>query len=381
MNTRTGSFLAKCVLLGGFAFPHAQNAAAQSIPSAILPSARLTVGAEGDSVQEFDRVVTPFLMPDGRLVVPLSSANTIRVFTAAGRFVNSLGRRGAGPGEFTRLSAAWPRGDTIEAFDHQLRRITRFLPNGRVEVVTLRGTVRDLSLTGAAMGEGWMAGGVASGGRGRRDSVVLHHFARDGSDRGEIARTLGFARYQSPVMSGPEPFSPRPVVGVQRGLLYIADNQTPSIRVMQSNGTVQRTITWQPGPAISPREALRTVIDAAVAKAPANQAVNTRIRWEAAPVRERLPAFSCFIVDDLGFIWVRPYEPLKHSMALGGLMLPGGGPGGRWTILSPAGVKVGEVDMPSDFEPLRITSDAVIGVALDEFDVETVRVHSIQRRR
>jgi hypothetical protein len=97
-------------------------------------------------------------------------------------------------------------------------------------------------------------------------------------------------------------------------------------------------------------------------------------------VRETLPAFSAFLVDDLGFIWVRPYEPLKHSTALGGLTLPGGGPGGRWTILSPAGVKVGEIDMPRDLEPLRITTDAVIGVALDELDVETVRVHALRRR-
>jgi hypothetical protein len=181
-------------------------------------------------------------------------------------------------------------------------------------------------------------------------------------------------------MSGPEPFSPRPVVGVQRGLLYIADNQTPSIRVLQSNGTVQRTITWQPGPGASPREALRMVIDSAIASGPANQAANTRLRWEAAPERERLPAFALFIVDELGLIWVRPYEPLEHSTAFGGLLRPGGGPGGRWTILSPAGVKLGVVDMPSDLEPIRITADAVIGVSRNELDIESVRVHAIRRR-
>src|SRR5688500_17314878 len=253
MNRIPGSFLATCVLLVSVVLSRAQHAAAQAAPIAVQPSARLTVGEEGDSLREFDRVVTPFLMPDGRLVVPLGSANTIRVFSADGRFLNSLGRRGAGPGEFTALNAAWARGDTIEAFDRRLRRITRFLPNGKVDVVTLRGTVRDLSLTAAAVGDGWLAGGVASGGDGRRDSVVVHHYARDGSDRGEIARTLGFARYESPNMSGPEPLSPRPVVGVQRGLLYIADNQAPAIRVIQPNGIVQRTIRRQPAPAIAPR--------------------------------------------------------------------------------------------------------------------------------
>ena len=354
---------------------------AAQVPVVIQPSARLSVGeAAGDTLEEFDRVVSPFLMPDGRLVVPLNSASTIRVFAADGRFLSSLGRRGSGPGEFLELHSVWSRGDTIEALDWRLHRITRFLPNGTVQTVMLRSGMHDMAFSGPA-GADWLVGGVASAGYGRRDSVAVRRFTRDGSDRGVVGMTAGFTRYQSPEMSGPEPLSPRPVMQVQRGRLYIADNMTPSIRVMQANGAVERTITWNPPRAISPRDALRMVIDSAVARAPADRGPSVRRRWEDAPVRDRMPAFSTFLVDDLGYIWIRPYDPFKHSTALNGLTLPGGGPGGRWTVLSPTGVRVGEIDMPADLAPIRITSDAVVGIAHDELGVESVRVHVLQRRR
>jgi hypothetical protein len=352
------------------------------VPVAIQPSARLSIGeAAGDTLEEFDRVVTPFLMPDGRLVVPLNSASTIRVFSADGKFLNSLGRKGSGPGEFLELHSVWSRGDTIEALDSRLHRITRFLPNGSVQTVMLRSGMHDLAAVSGPAGADWLVGGVASSGYGRRDTVAVRRFARDGSDRGVVGVTAGFARYQSTEMSGPEPLSPRPVLQAHGGRLYLADNMAASIRVVQPNGTVERTITWTPPRAISARDAMRMVIDSAVARAPADRALSVRRRWEDAPVRDRMPAFSTFLVDDLGYIWVRPYDPFKHSTALNGLVLPGGGPGGRWSVLSPAGVRVAEIDLPADLAPICITNDAVVGIAHDEFGVESVRVHVLQRRR
>ena len=110
----------------------------RGIPVAVEEPPRLSVGVlSGDTNQEFYRVSTPFLLPDGRLVVPLRGSNVIRVFAADGAFIENLGGEGEGPGEFTGLESAWSRGDTIEAADNRLNRITRFLPDGTVEVVRL----------------------------------------------------------------------------------------------------------------------------------------------------------------------------------------------------------------------------------------------------
>ncbi|MDE2754796.1 MAG: hypothetical protein OXI83_19675, partial [Gemmatimonadota bacterium] len=139
----------------------------------------------GDLHQEFDGVVRPFVLPDGRLVVPNAGGYDIRVFTEGGEFLDGLGGRGEGPGEFMYLSAAWPRGDTIEAFDGDLRRITRFLPDGSTEVVPIAGgEYPDLGLGAGPLGRGWTLGGVVAAGFGQRDRISVQHSDRAGGRLG-----------------------------------------------------------------------------------------------------------------------------------------------------------------------------------------------------
>jgi hypothetical protein len=335
---------------------------------------------EGDPNQEFDRVVTPFLMSDGRLIVPVAGARSIRVFDERGSFSYNLGSEGAGPGEFRSLNAAWARGDTIEALDDRLRRITRFIPGGSVEVVDLRSEVRDLSAVAGPIPEGWIAGGVAVGDVGRRDSIVLRWFDRTGADRGAVGTVEGYARYHTAFLTGPEPLSPRPMLQVTGGRAHIAESLTPAIRVLTPAGVLDREIAWQPETAQTARDVLTLVIDSAVSRAPEGRAETLRRHLEASEVPDRLSVFWKFIVDDDSFIWIRSFEPLKHAAALGGLSLAGGGAGGRWSILSPDGNVVGTIEVPADLEVVSITSGAVVGIARDALGVESVRVHRLERR-
>jgi hypothetical protein len=335
---------------------------------------------EGDPNQEFDRVVTPFLMSDGRLIVPVAGARSIRVFDEQGFFSYSLGGEGAGPGEFRSLTAAWARGDTIEAMDDRLRRITRFIPGGSVEVVDLQSEVRDLSAVAGPVPEGWIAGGVAVGDAARRDSIVLRWFDRTGADRGATGTVEGYARYRTAFMSGPEPLSPRPMLQVTGGRAWVAESLTPAIRVLTPMGALDREIAWQPETARTPRDVLSLVIDSAVSRAPEGRAEALRRHLEAAEVPDRLSVFWKFIVEDDSFIWIRSFDPLKHAAALGGLSLTGGGAGGQWSILSPDGKLVGTMDVPADLEVVGITPGAVVGIARDALGVESVRVHRLERR-
>ncbi|MGH7470114.1 MAG: hypothetical protein ACRENP_19385 [Longimicrobiales bacterium] len=373
-------FLSLLLSLPWLATTHAvaQNSP-RGTPVEIVRTPRLSLGVDaGDPNLEFDQVVTPFLLRDGRVVVPTRGSNSIRVFRASGQLLSSHGRGGAGPGEFRSIIAAWARSDTIEVFDNRLSRITRFLPNGTVEVVTLTTKQRDLSLGAGPLPDGWIVGGVESATYPGRDQIVLRRFSRSGADLGEVARVQGFARYHSPVITGPEPLSPTPVMDVQNGRGYVADNLTPRIQIINARGQPEREVRWTPERVHPVRATLRMVIDSAVARAKPVQAVRTRQRWEDARVPEQVPVFASFIVDDQGFIWVRPFEPLVHAMALGGLNRTG--PGGVWTILSPDGVKVGSVKVPDDIEPMQITTNALVGIVKDDLGVESVRVHELKRK-
>jgi hypothetical protein len=351
-------------------------AAIPGAPREIGPTPMLSLGVvEGDTLQEFHRVMTPFRLPDGSVAVPLSGAGTIRIFDGDGAYVQSLGRPGAGPGEFRLLIGAWPRGDTIEALDFRLRRITRFLPDDRIETVSLQSDLPDLSTPLGPLGDGWAIAGLAHGGPGRRDLTVVHRFSRDGADLGVVGSAHGLARYAGSGYSGPEPLSPRALFAGTAEHVYIAASDDAVIRVHDASGAPVRQITWLPEPAASTAATFRAVVDSAVARAPPERAVGIRQRLDEAPTPDRLSVFWRLLVDSEGFIWIRPYDPMQHAIALGGSV----GPGGRWRIVSPDGDDVGAIDLPADVEPLHITRDAVVGIARDELGVEYVRAYTLTR--
>lgn len=350
--------------------------AGAGVPPTIEAEAVLSVGVvTGDTLREFDRVVSPFVLPDGRLVVPLGGSNDIRIFDQGGAFVGRLGGGGEGPGEFRYLSDAWPRGDTIEALDGRLRRITRFLPDGAVEVVPIQGgAYPDLVSALGPLGEGWAVGGVASGRPGQRDVLTFHHFDRDGAHLGELAASGGIVRYAR----GPEPMSPRSVFRSDGTLLYFGDTLEPLIRGVRSPGIVDVEITWVPESRTA-EDVFAEVIEEAVSRARPDRAEETRERLRTAPVSDQLSVFWDFLVDPAGFIWIQPYQPTAHAFAVGATYVGGVGSGGIWRVMTRDGRVAGSVEVPDGLEVTQITRTAVVGIRQDALGVETVHVHRVNR--
>lgn len=348
-------------------------------PVRLSTAPRLSVGVlEGDTLEELHEVVTPFLLPNGNLVVPLAGSHAIRVFEPDGRFAGSLGGRGAGPGEFMSLRAAWPRGDTIEAFDDELLRITRFAPDGTTATTPLDPVPSAQAAIPGVFAEGWAFYGVQSARPGTRDAMRVHRFSRTGEHMGAVAALEGMARFEAGNFRGPTPLSPRWFVALHGGELFLSESLTPRIDVIDVLGDTVREIVWEPEPSPPVEGVLRAVIDSA---APPSRAGTSdsgpRARLEAAPAPDRLSVFWGLIVDEEGFVWVRPFEPLENAAALGGLR--GHGSGGEWMIFSREGERVGRVALPDDLEPVRITSDAVIGIRRDALGVESVQVYALER--
>lgn len=347
-------------------------------PVSVDTAARLRLGvASGDTTLEFQHVVDPFLLPDGRVVVPVSGSGTIRVFSPEGRLLESLGRPGEGPGEFRLLVAAWPRGDTIEAFDVVLGRITRFPPGGDPRIVKLDLAPSAQAPVPGVLPDGWILIGVESAGNGRRDTVAVHRYRRDGSDAGVIARVLGIRRYETPMGGGPDPLSPRMALAVHGGRVYVAQTLAPVIRVLGPGGRQERELTWTPGDLPSPREAFEDVVEVAAEKAGPTGAQRARKKVRAFPVADRVPAFSGFLVDEEGFTWIEPFDPARRSVEFPHPVPTTGAV--KWTILSPDGTRAGSMSLPGSFEPTWIGKDAIVGVRRDALGVEYVEVHALKR--
>lgn len=223
------------------------------VPVALGAEARLSVGVvRGDTAEMFDRIVTPFLLSDGQLVVPDAGEHTIRVFGPGGKLEERLGREGKGPGEFNTLRDAWARGDTIEAFDPDLTRITRFPPGGQPLVVRLSGGPQPQLVPGP-FGAGWVVGAIAGAGTGRRDDWALEQFGPDGALIRTLTHVPGMRRLEVPGFMSPGPLSPRQAFTVAESRLYAGETLTPRLEVWKPDGKLEDTIRWQPAPSPPPR--------------------------------------------------------------------------------------------------------------------------------
>jgi hypothetical protein len=182
-------------------------------PTGLGESPILVVGEHpGDPNHEFFRVVTPLLLENGGVAVPMASDGTIRIFDSEGVFVRSLGSAGEGPGEFGTLWSAWVRGDTIEAHDVDLGRVTRFVAGEPAQTILLENVAAaEIAAPGLADGS-WILYGVKEVQPSGRDVIGVHRFGADGSHMEGLHETHGFRRHAFPGGRGPDPISPRALI-------------------------------------------------------------------------------------------------------------------------------------------------------------------------
>ncbi|MEP6834102.1 MAG: hypothetical protein ABJB74_11940, partial [Gemmatimonas sp.] len=74
-----------------------------------------------------------------------------------------------------------------------------------------------------------------------------------------------------------------------------------------------------------------------------------------------LPAFSAVVLDNTGKLWVRAPKTIDGAVA-GSLNDYPIGPS-NWSVFSNAGIWMGDVVMPSKFEPTDIGADYVLGIS------------------
>jgi hypothetical protein len=87
--------------------------------------------ASGDPAYELYRPRRVFRLRDGRIVIGDAGTMYVRYYDGAGRHLLDAGGRGAGPGEFQRLS--WVgrlEDDSVLVYDQTLRRFTVFDADG-----------------------------------------------------------------------------------------------------------------------------------------------------------------------------------------------------------------------------------------------------------
>jgi hypothetical protein len=91
---------------------------------------RAAVAGAGDGPGGLTTVGPVTVGGDGALYVAQPQEHVVKVYDASGRYLRSIGREGAGPGEFDWISGMGWKGDSLWVSDAAQARITVFAPDG-----------------------------------------------------------------------------------------------------------------------------------------------------------------------------------------------------------------------------------------------------------
>ena len=332
------------------------------------------------------------LLPDGRIAVADGASLHLRLFSAQGRFLSASAGRGNGPGQILNMRLVRRlHGDTIAinagfsivalfASTGQFVRTAPFAP--RAEATPGPPRFLLLALLNSGLGVVTSLPRIAPRSIGSRwaDTIPLTLV----TETGDVRRELGKFPY---IEVEQESSGPRPVWLSSVGVFAASDDRFYAgfgdryqIRVYDGDGKLQSIIrrSWTPTP-ITDADWEHWVVEWSKLWVTTTGAEREREIQQVreSPWAEENPAFSQFIVDRVGRLWVRDAH-WQDAIAAGSLTDAPAVPS-SWSVFDSKGRWLGDVGMPAGFKPFEIGTDYVAGIMRTD-GVNHVAIYELSAR-
>jgi len=340
------------------------------------PDPLLQIGQEREGPYQFSFIAFGILKDDGRIVIAEIAAQELRSFDASGQHVATFGRSGRGPGEFEGLAGLYSyRGDSLAAYDARLNRIT-----------VLDGAFSSYRSFAHQITGNYGVFGVA------QDSVFLL-FSPGGSYRPDLQPGLQWVITDIIAMGpdgeyhvvgqlpdrqrrvAPDGNAPMPqplqyaVQAASPDGFYWATPDRYVIAFYGVDGILRRMLRRPIGRrAVEPgmiQQYIQIQLDRIQRSQGEDAAARFRQRYEEEQYGEWLPLFSQALVDSDQRLWVAETTWPDSSRPR------------RWSVFSPEGYLLGDVELPERLTPLDSRGDALLAVWLDEVDVPHLQLHRL----
>ena len=358
----------------------------------------LTIGGHDErSAFALSGVRGALLLDDGRIAIADGLSREIRLFSAEGAHLHTLGGEGGGPGEFSGLSSlSHGPGGGVCAWDARPSRITCFPAGDGAPTTAEVDPDALLDMFGARFIGAFPDGSFVMQDRvptidqrdeptgERRDTVSYLQFAADGSLLRVIVRLPGTETYflnEDRVWGGEEILFGRRALDHLDGVLAIGVNDSLDLRVVAPSGGVAARIAAQGSlrpvraeEVDSARARLLRELEASESRRTfrSDAAAMERVaRWgrkqiATRPHRATMPAFERLRIAHDGMLWIAaPAEASADHRT--------------WTVVDPATGPVAHVEIAVGAEVLDVESDRLLLLVRDELDVESVMLVEVEK--
>ena len=316
------------------------------------------------------------LFPDGSAVVADWSGAVV-VLSADGTTHDVLARRGEGPGEVISAYSLFVLGqDSVLVPDDRLSRLTLFVGDSVARIVSLpRGHQFGVAGIGSSgelllwnryayrswvdIEEEWLAG----------------HMTLFNTETGALDTVASYDHVHRERSGQPRPIiRPFGEVMAAGGRFVQTRTDRPEITWRLPDGTVTRIVRWRPGPNLLTEELLehgeaynRMIgkMNYGMSEARLEEVIQRDMARYRAMIGQPIPLFGTPFADADGNVWLPSYRPAYPAE------------GSPYTVISPDGEWLGQVETPRRFRILDVTGGLVLGVLRDEVDVQNVVVHEV----
>ena len=346
----------------------------------------LSIGAvEGDADYQLYGVAGAHRLADGRIAIANAGTSELRLYDATGGYLGSFGQQGEGPGEFTSMRLVGVMAhDVMVLADAGLRRITMVHPDeGMLGSAQVDASVLPFLNPAGLFADGSSVFGghfdvsrIMEMEEGlNRAPTVYRSCAPDGSlatDFGDFPGAAFFLEWAerdgrrnlNPYLI---PYGMLPQATVSADFFYFGGGDRYEIQAFAPTGELVRLIRLDREPIRTTEEDKQRYIEESVPdRVGEERARELRALFEHLPASETFPAYGQLKADALGFLWVEEYRLPGEEVPI-------------WKIFDPDGALVGRVSLPLDVGILEMGADYLLGIRLDEMDVEYVELYGLER--
>ena len=317
------------------------------------------------------------LLGDGSAAIFDASSSELVLLNADGTFNSVLAPAGEGPGEVRMVTSMFGVGqDSILVEDIVNGRFTLFVNGAVARTVSTRGPVSEGLSTHGMDASGRMLMSSSSFRRGFPDEWLPGYMVRYDLDTGvaDTVATYDWVPFRPPEGTPENPFSHGGIVGAVAGEFLYGRTDTPELIWRRPDGSIRQIVRWEPDRVYPTEEHwdlyaadLRETAPEYNPHARTEEAIEELVtsmlaRYQLDP-DEPLPLFTLPIPDDMGRVWLGEFTVPSNR-----------GAAPSYTILSPEGHWLGNLDVPAGMRILDVVGARVLGVVKDEMDVESVVV-------
>jgi hypothetical protein len=336
----------------------------------------------------FERVIGAVRLADGTIVVANSGTQELRWYDAGGTHTSTVGGAGTSGITFTNLVTLGRFGDgSVLAYDGMNLRSTVFGADGSLEhnsslVMTFQappgevtGVFADSSLLVVRGRRHWVRAmqGQPNAPQGLRrgPTLAFRYSYEDGSFLNGLGTYNGseqiFRTGRTQIVHvTPRPFGRNAVLVTKGNHLLVGTQDSYEIRVISNIDALETIVRLDRENAPVTQEHLDTYKNARLANVHARERAAREAQLDSLPFPELLPAYSAFLVDTEGNLWVADYRPF------------GLGPQ-TWNVFDPSYHMLGSVEVPPQLMVFDIGPDYVLGRWREASGTESIRIYGLEK--